>query len=55
MDIKTAEGFRFFVERKLRVEKVDINNREKSIKTLERCVLGGRLVKAYLVLFTSAP
>lgn len=50
MDIKTAETFRFFIERKLRSEKIDKSDRTESLKALEKCVLGGRLVSAYLLL-----
>lgn len=50
MNKETVERFKPFILTRLRVEKVDFNNKEESVKSLKRCVLGGRLVTAYLIL-----
>ena len=49
MDLNRANTLLPFVTRKLKCEKVNPTDTEKSISVLKRCVMGGALVKAYMI------
>jgi len=51
MNIEEAMAFKPHIDRKLSAEGIDVNNIQGATEVLSRCVMGSKLVNAFLVIY----